>query len=114
MPRSSVREANVRVQKEGARSGPLAVLRVLAVLRRGDFLVDLFHVPEHDFGDRIHYEKDALKLWEDRGKYDLMIFHARPKTTDVTDVADEKGFMPPKSTYFYPKLASGLVLRQLS
>ncbi len=74
----------------------------------------MFEVPEHDYMDRIDYEKDALKLWENRGKYDLMVFHARPKTTDVTDVADAKGFMPPKSTYFYPKLASGLVLRQLS
>jgi uncharacterized protein (DUF1015 family) len=71
-------------------------------------------VPESDFGHRIQYEKDALKLWNERAKYDFLVFHARPKITDVTDVADEKAFMPPKSTYFYPKLASGLVLRHLS
>lgn len=77
-------------------------------------ITGMFDVPEADFGQRIQYEKDALKLWEERGKYDLMVFHARPRTTDVTDVADQKAFMPPKSTYFYPKLASGLVLRQLN
>ncbi len=77
-------------------------------------ITGMFDVPEADFGQRIQYEKDAMKLWEERGKYDLMVFHARPRTTDVTDVADQKAFMPPKSTYFYPKLASGLVLRQLT
>jgi len=77
-------------------------------------LGEMFDVPEDDFGQRIAYEKDAMKLWENRNKYDLMIFHARPKTTDVTDVADQKAFMPPKSTYFFPKLASGLILRQLT
>lgn len=77
-------------------------------------LGDIFHIPESEFSHRIQYEKDARKLWDERGKYDLMIFHARPKITDVTDIADEKGFMPPKSTYFFPKLASGLVLRQLT
>jgi uncharacterized protein (DUF1015 family) len=77
-------------------------------------LSETLHVPEHDFMQRIHYEKDAMKLWEARRKFDLMVFHARPKITDVTDVADDKAFMPPKSTYFFPKLASGLVLRQVT
>lgn len=77
-------------------------------------LSEMLEVPEHDFMQRIDYEKDAAKLWNNRSKYDLMVFHARPKTSDVMDVADDKKFMPPKSTYFYPKLASGLVLRQLS
>jgi uncharacterized protein (DUF1015 family) len=76
-------------------------------------LSEYFGVPESDFGSRIQYEKDPLLLWENRAKYDFLIFHARPKVTDVTDVADEKSFMPPKSTYFFPKLASGLVLRAL-
>ncbi len=77
-------------------------------------LVEMMGIPESEFQSRIQYEKDAMKLWEDRSKYEFSIFHAQPKITDVTDVADDKAFMPPKSTYFYPKLASGLVLRQLS
>ncbi len=76
-------------------------------------LSELLEVPEADYMQRIDYEKDALKMWNERSRYDLMVFHARPKTTDVTDIADDQKFMPPKSTYFYPKLASGLVLRQL-
>ncbi len=77
-------------------------------------LDELLQIPESDFSHRIHYEKDALKLWENRNRFEFMIFHARPKISDVTEIADAKGFMPPKSTYFYPKLASGLILRQLS
>lgn len=34
------------------------------------------------------------------------------KVTEVTDVADESGKMPQKSTYFYPKLITGLVINK--
>lgn len=76
-------------------------------------LTEELGVPEKDYASRIRYEKDPFKLWESRQSFDLLIFHARPKITDVTDVADESRFMPPKSTHFYPKLASGLVLRSV-
>lgn len=76
-------------------------------------LGDIFQIPESEFSHRIHYDKN-IAVWSEREKFDLMIFHARPKITDVTDTADDKAFMPPKSTFFIPKLASGLILRSLS
>ncbi|HHV73007.1 MAG TPA: DUF1015 domain-containing protein [Clostridia bacterium] len=40
----------------------------------------------------------------------LCFFLNPTRVTEVTDVADENGKMPQKSTYFYPKLITGLVL----
>lgn len=62
---------------------------------------------------KISYNKDAKELWEKRDSYDLIIFHAPPAVADVTAVADEKKFMPQKSTYFFPKLAAGFTMRRL-
>ncbi len=62
---------------------------------------------------KISYDKDAKALWEKRDSYELIIFHAPPAVSDVTSVADEKRFMPQKSTYFFPKLAAGFTMRRL-
>lgn len=43
-------------------------------------------------------------------QYQACFFLNPTKVTEVTDVADESGKMPQKSTYFYPKLVTGLVL----
>lgn len=59
----------------------------------------------------IHYERDWKILWKDRERSPLVVFHAPPSVNSVARVADEKGFMPQKSTYFFPKLAAGLILR---
>lgn len=64
--------------------------------------------------DRVHkigYERDWRAFWKDRQNKSLVVFHAPPAVSSVADVADEKGFMPQKSTYFFPKLAAGLILR---
>ena len=62
---------------------------------------------------KIAYDKDAKALWDKRDNYDLVIFHAPPAVSDVSHVADEKRFMPQKSTYFFPKLAAGFTMRRL-
>lgn len=61
---------------------------------------------------KIVYEKNALNVWEQKGPSDVIIFHAPPPIEAITRVSDEKGFMPQKSTYFYPKLFAGLTLRK--
>lgn len=63
---------------------------------------------------RIQYERDWQPLWEKRHEASAIVFHAPPYIEDVTAVADEKKFMPQKSTFFYPKLAAGLVFRELA
>lgn len=76
------------------------------------FLKNYCGVEESNRKERIHYERDLDTAWKDKDKFSLMVFHAPPAVTDVTDVADEKRFMPQKSTYFYPKLAAGFIMRK--
>jgi len=77
-------------------------------------LQDLCGVTEENRSEKISYEKDLAALWEKRKESSLIIFHAAPSILDVTNVADEKRFMPQKSTFFYPKLGAGLILRNLA
>lgn len=48
---------------------------------------------------------DALK----RGSLDLAIFLPPTTVQEVKDIADNNLVMPPKSTFFYPKILTGLV-----
>jgi len=77
------------------------------------FAKDFCGVTDANRSQKISYNKDARELWDKRNNYDLIIFHAPPAVTDVTAVADEKRFMPQKSTYFFPKLAAGFTMRRL-
>lgn len=77
------------------------------------FAHDFCGVNDTNRSQKISYQKDAKSLWENRDNFELIIFHAPPAVTDVTQVADEKRFMPQKSTYFFPKLAAGFTMRRL-
>ncbi|HSV73241.1 MAG TPA: DUF1015 domain-containing protein [Chthonomonadales bacterium] len=48
-----------------------------------------------------------------RGDWDVAFLLGLPDAADVRDVSAAGERMPPKSTYFYPKLLSGLLLRRL-
>jgi uncharacterized protein (DUF1015 family) len=78
------------------------------------FLRDYAGINDDNRGDRVAYYKDASELWAKRDSARALVFHAPPSVMDVTSVADEKEFMPQKSTYFFPKLAAGFVFRALS
>lgn len=71
-------------------------------------------ITDDNRGERVAYFKDANELWAKRDSARALVFHAPPSVMDVTSVADEKAFMPQKSTYFFPKLAAGFVFRALS
>jgi uncharacterized protein (DUF1015 family) len=45
----------------------------------------------------------------DAGEYDFAVFVPATSVQEVRDVAVNKLYMPPKSTYFYPKVTTGLV-----
>jgi uncharacterized protein (DUF1015 family) len=57
--------------------------------------------------------KEALTLVE-RGDYDAAFFMAPLPVTRVRAVASAGESMPPKSTYFFPKVPTGLVFNPLS
>jgi uncharacterized protein (DUF1015 family) len=55
-----------------------------------------------------------LEAMVDRGDY-AVAFSMQPLQVDtVLSIADKDGIMPPKSTWFEPKLLSGLVIHSLS
>lgn len=65
--------------------------------------------------DHITYtreEEGALEL-VDRGEYQLVFFLNPTLIEEVTKVAGQGEKMPQKSTFFYPKVITGLVINQL-
>lgn len=82
------------------------VLRHLMGLE-DDYLVKGKHLQfEHDFGAAL----DGVRS----GTFDAGFFINPTRIQQVRDVADASRIMPHKSTYFYPKAGSGLVLNLLS
>jgi uncharacterized protein (DUF1015 family) len=97
-------------------SGPLRTLDV-AVLDRvvlrnllelsDEFLADERNISfMHDFGEALRAVKS--------GRYDAGFFINPTRIEQVREVANAGLVMPHKSTYFYPKVISGLVINPLS
>jgi uncharacterized protein (DUF1015 family) len=90
-------------------------LSKLAVVWSDDLvLAELFKIPQAEKTSWISYEKEAETVLKDIKKYTAVIFHAPTPVEQVMEVADEGKFMPQKSTFFYPKLTAGLIMRRLS
>jgi len=67
-----------------------------------------------DSEDKIKYVRDARQTAElvRSGDYDIAFFLNPTKASQVKDVAERGDMMPQKSTYFYPKLVTGLVFHK--
>ncbi|MDR3709777.1 MAG: DUF1015 domain-containing protein [Capsulimonadaceae bacterium] len=65
--------------------------------------------------DKVTYTRDAGEALDkvQRGDSQAAFLLARPTVEQVQDVAAEGEKMPQKSTFFFPKLLSGLVMRDL-
>lgn len=61
------------------------------------------------------YERDELTALEmvDSGSHQLAFFLNPTKVDELTEVAGGGERMPQKSTFFYPKLGTGLVMNKL-
>ena len=55
--------------------------------------------------------KSAIKMLDNEEDYDVVCFVNPPSLNDVFNIAERGETMPQKSTYFYPKVYSGLVTR---
>lgn len=66
-------------------------------------------------GERLEYTRDGVEAMEkvDSGRYQLAFLMNPIPISSVLAVADAGDRMPPKSTYFYPKLPTGLVMNPL-
>jgi len=65
-------------------------------------------------GVEIGYEMDIAKAldWVNHGQYDAAFFLNPTRVEDVEKSALSSMRMPPKSTYFYPKLLTGMILNK--
>lgn len=65
--------------------------------------------------DAIQYTRDAEEALSavEAGRAEAALFLTPPRVADVRAIALAGGRMPHKSTYFYPKVLSGLVIRPL-
>ncbi|MCD6407365.1 DUF1015 family protein, partial [Candidatus Aerophobetes bacterium] len=63
----------------------------------------------------IHFTTSSFEAVEkvNKGEFQIAFFLPPTKVEEVKNVALAGKKMPPKSTYFYPKLLSGLLIRDL-
>lgn len=64
---------------------------------------------------RLAYTRDPQEAWQKvrQGEFQLAVFLNPPRLEQITAVAAAGARMPQKSTYFWPKLVTGLVMFQL-
>jgi len=63
--------------------------------------------------DRLSFSKDAHKAMKAAGEHDVVFALRATRMEQVAEVASSGETMPQKSTYFYPKLLSGLLFKSL-
>ena len=78
-----------------------------------DLIVDKMFDPENKEASLkyIRNERDAVKV-VDNGDYEIAFFLRPTDVMDMKAVAEKGEMMPQKSTYFYPKLLTGLVMNK--
>ena len=65
--------------------------------------------------DKIKFEKQETVAFDSiNNSASACFIMAYPKMTDVLNVSKQGYRMPQKSTYFYPKLLSGLIINQIN
>ena len=94
-----------------------AVLQKLDVIILHRFILDqLLGIEEKDQDQRrIQIIKNAQRAIDlvREGKFQIAFLLNPPKVEEVQEVASVREFMPQKSTFFYPKLPTGLVINKI-
>ena len=112
-----LRLKNKRIMQRLAKdlSAPLRELDVTTL-----HLLILEHIlglsPEQQVnGETIHYSQDEEMVLQnlEKADYQAAFILNPPKAEDILTITDSGETMPQKSTYFYPKLISGLVVNKI-
>lgn len=92
------------------RSVPESLRRLSVNVAHAGLLKGLFGIED----DEISYVKDVPEAVREveGGTSDLALFVPATTVDEVKDVAEHRLSMPPKSTYFYPKVLTGLVFHR--
>jgi uncharacterized protein (DUF1015 family) len=81
-------------------------------------LEDLVDIPMSSLAgtDKVRYTRDAIEAQEKvaSGEFQAAFLLSRPTLDGIRAVSQTGDRMPQKSTFFYPKLLSGLVMRDLT
>ncbi len=78
-------------------------------------LEEFFGITEKNLEDHVKYtrvDSEAIQFVDD-GAYDFSILMNATKIDQLKAIADESEHMPQKSTYFLPKMLSGLVMYKM-
>lgn len=89
----------------------------LTVLHKVMITKELEYTQEQQMAqDGIKYIKQESEAFDliDSGKAEASFIMAYPKIKDIKEISEAGYRMPQKSTYFYPKLLSGIVINPLS
>jgi len=104
--------------KEGSYDKDHAVESLDAAICQNNILKPILGIDDPRKSDRIHFVGGIRGLEEleelvDSKKYEVAIALFPVKMTDIMDVSDTGETMPAKSTWFEPKLRSGLFVHKL-
>lgn len=80
-------------------------------------LREILSITDHDIEQEravkfVHNDEEAFDLVKE-GQYQIAFFLNPTKIEQIIDVADKYEKMPQKSTFFYPKLLSGLIMYKM-
>ena len=75
------------------------------------FNIDTNRQEDLNYLSYLRGNKSAIKMLDKEEDYDIVCFVNPPSLDDVFNIAERGETMPQKSTYFYPKVYSGLVTR---
>ena len=75
------------------------------------FNIDTNRQEDLNYLSYLRGNKSAIKMLDKEEDYDIVCFVNPPSLDDVFNIAEGGETMPQKSTYFYPKVYSGLVTR---
>ena len=75
------------------------------------FNIDTNRQEDLNYLSYLRGNKSAIKMLDNEEDYDVVCFVNPPSLNDVFNIAERGETMPQKSTYFYPKVYSGLVTR---
>ena len=78
------------------------------------FNIDTNRQEDLNYLSYLRGNKSAIKMLDKEEDYDIVCFVNPPSLDDVFNIAEGGETMPQKSTYFYPKVYSGLVTRCLN
>ena len=72
-------------------------------------------INEENLEQHVKYTRDNIEAIQfvDEGKYDFSFFLNATKIDQLKEIADASEHMPQKSTYFLPKMLSGLVMYKM-